>query len=180
MHRFYPLNLQGDDPLYKESEEFQRLLAARQSAMASSQAWSEFLERLRAAVPPGVRVEDWTTLTYDACRRCRLYLPGTRQEAGGVKAVVVLASILVPVYAIYASHQIVEGQRVTDTRLYYPPLPAEFLPLEAVLDDLLQSSLDLARIPNEVLFTSVPDLQVGNKYPHEVQLIDCLFTDDRS
>ena len=96
-----------------------------------------------------------------------------------MKALVGLVSILAPVYALYASHQVVEGQQVVRTHLEFPPLPAEFEPMEALLSGEIQGALGFARLPNEVLFTPVPDLQIGNKYPHEVQLIDALFTEDR-
>ena len=88
-------------------------------------------------------------------------------------------SILSPVYAIYASHQTYEGQRVANTRVYYSPLPTEFHEHEATLDGLIRSSFGFERLPNDILFTPVPDLQVGNKAPEKVQLIDCLFTDNR-
>jgi hypothetical protein len=178
VHRFYPANLEGNDPRYDASEEFQRLVAVREGAMADTRVWDSFFQRLREAVPD-CRVENWSTLRYDACRRCRVYLTGTTPASTEVRAVVGLVSILAPVYAIYASHQSYEGQRVANTRVSFPPLPAEFLAHEATLDALIRSSFGFERLPNEVLFTPVPDLQVGNKAPVDVQLIDCLFTDNR-
>ncbi|WP_375765171.1 hypothetical protein NR798_25995 [Archangium gephyra] len=181
VHRFYPSNLEGNDPRHETSEEFQRLLAAREAAMADTpraQAWDSFFRRLRDAVP-GSHVENWSTLRYDACWRCRVYLPGTSPTSTEVKAVVGLVSILAPVFAIYASHQTYEGQRVSNTRLFFPPMPTEFHEQEAILDGLIRSSFGFERLPNEILFTPVSDLQVGNKAPEKVQLIDCLFTDNR-
>lgn len=178
VHRVYPSNLEGNDPRYDASVEFQRLIAAREAAMADAQVWDSFFRRLRDAVP-GCHVENWSTLRYDACRRCRVYLPGTTPASTEVKAVVGLVSILAPVFAIYASHQTYEGQRVSNTHIYFPPLPTEFHEHEATLDGLIRSSFGFERLPNHILFTPVPDLQVGNKAPEKVQLIDCLFTDNR-
>jgi hypothetical protein len=58
------------------------------------------------------------------------------------------------------------------------PLPPEFQALEARLDELVRSSRGTVRLPNEVLFTPVPDLQVGNTGLGEVKLLHCLFTDN--
>jgi len=179
VHRFYPANLHVDAPSYKSSPEYRQLEAARQAATANRGQWAELLARLRATVPEGTRVEDWTALRYDACRRCRLYPPGTARGARDVKAVVGLASILAPVYAVYASHQLVEGRRVVHTHLDFPPLPAELESMEALLASALEGTFGFVRLPNEVLFAPVTDLQIGDKHPHEVQLIDAMFTEDR-
>jgi hypothetical protein len=178
VHDFHPMNLYVDEPGYKQSKEFQRQQAARQASLAESQAWDDFRARLETAAQ-GCRIENWTLPLHDTCRRYRVYLPGSVPGAHDMKAVVALISILAPVYALYASHQTVEHQRVVSTRLHYPPLPDEFRPLEALLEELIQSSSGYTRLPNDVLFTPVPDIQVGNKHPAEVRLIDCLFTDDR-
>ncbi|MFE8598315.1 hypothetical protein [Archangium violaceum] len=178
VHRFYPSNLEGNDPRYDVSVEFQRLIAAREAAMADTQVWDSFFQRLRDAVP-GCHVENWSTLRYDACRRCRVYLPGTTPTSTEAKAVVGLVSILAPVFAIYASHQTYEGQRVSNTHVHFPPLSTEFHEHETTLDGLIRASFGFERLPNHILFTPVSDLQVGNKAPEKVQLIDCLFTDNR-
>jgi hypothetical protein len=49
---------------------------------------------------------------------------------------------------------------------------------ETKLDALVRESFGTVRLPNEVLFTPVPDLQVGNTGFGKVKLIHCLFTDD--
>lgn len=177
VHGYYPANLLGDDPRYAASEEAQRLQVAREVAMGTRQRWVDLFHRLKGSLP-GSKVEDWTSLHSDACWRCRVYLPGTSPQSKDKKALVVLVSILAPFYALYASHLTWEEQRVTSQRLDYPPLPDEFRPYESIVEDLIRSSLGYTRLPNDILFTPVPDLQVGNTLPEQVHLIHCLFTDD--
>lgn len=177
VHDYYPANILGDDPRYAASEEAHRLQAARQAAMGTRQTWVELFQRVKASLP-GSRVEDWTSLQSDACWRCRVYLPGTSSQSKDKKALVVLISILTPFYVLYASHLTWEEQRVTSQRLHYPPLPDEFRPFESTVEDLVRSSFGYTRLPDDILFTPVPDLQVGNTLPEQVRLIHCLFTDD--
>jgi hypothetical protein len=95
------------------------------------------------------------------------------------KAVVLLVSVLAPVHVLYASHQTFKGGRVSESRTCYPPLPGEFQPIEARLDALVRASLLTSRLSNEVLFTPVPDVQVGHVDLGQARLVDCLFSDDR-
>lgn len=176
-HRFYPVNLEGNDPRHADSEEFQRLVAAREHALGNTQTWDLFFQRLREATP-GCHIENWSTLRYDACWRCRVYLPGTQPTSIDVKSVVGLVSILAPVFAIYSSHQTYVGQRVASTQIDFPPLSTEFQSQETALEALIRASFGFERLPNDLLFTPVKDIQAGNKASDKVQLIDCLFTDD--
>jgi hypothetical protein len=50
---------------------------------------------------------------------------------------------------------------------------------EEVLVRLLREELGAPRLPNETLFTPVPDIQYGGVAMEELRLIDCLFTTDR-
>ncbi|WP_257459713.1 hypothetical protein [Archangium lipolyticum] len=89
-----------------------------------------------------------------------------------------LTSILAPVHLIYASHTVSTGEETSESRAFFAPLPPEFQSLEAKLDALVRDSFGTVRLPNEILFTPVPDLQVGNTDFGKVQLLHCLFTDN--
>jgi hypothetical protein len=64
------------------------------------------------------------------------------------------------------------------SRLLHASQEVEFQPYEAKLEALVQESLGSVRLPNDVLFTPVPDLQVGNTGSGKARLLHCLFTDD--
>ncbi len=68
-----------------------------------------------------------------------------------------------------------------DYWLRFPPFPPEFQPHEAKLAGLIESTFGFTRLPNDVLFTPVPNLvpRTANFGLGKARLIDCLFTDDR-
>lgn len=121
---------------------------------------------------------DLPGLPHDPSRRVRSYLPDSRVPAGEHKAVVVLTSILAPVHLLHASREVDLDEERSASQEGLPPLPPEFQPYEAKLDALAQESFGSVRLPNDVLFTPVPDLQVGNTGFGKVRLLHCLFTDD--
>lgn len=182
VHHYYPAHLDDTAPGYRESTEFQRLLAAREEAQAKRSApWKKLLQRLKEELSE-CKVEDWTVLwSDDNCWRARVYLPGPVPVSGGeeARAVVLLVSILAPVYVLYTSFQLylVEG-RFQRPRLFYEAVPETKRIAEGV-DSLVRRELDVRRLPNETLFTPVPDIQCRNVALGEAKLIDCLFTDDR-
>lgn len=178
VQRFYPAGIHRDDPRYPTTEEHQRLAAVRQAAEQDSAAWKDFLQVLERELPGG-RVWDYPTLRYDPCRCARLSLPGSPSEASEYKAVVLLVSVLTPVHLLYACHQKLERRKVVESVTCYSPLPEEFRACEARVDELVHSTFGTVRLPNEVLFTPVPDLQVGNTAFGKAVLADCLFTDHR-
>ncbi|HEX8819859.1 MAG TPA: hypothetical protein VF794_08055 [Archangium sp.] len=88
-------------------------------------------------------------------------------------------SQLAPVYALYASHMEEKGPGLPrDHWLRFPPLPPEFQAHETRLAALIESTFGFTRLPNDVLFTPVPDLvpQTATFGLGKAQLIDCLFT----
>lgn len=93
------------------------------------------------------------------------------------KAAVLLVSVLTPVHHIYASFQRIESKQVIEQRLWHPPLPPEYQAVEARLNSLSHSVLGTSRLPNEILFTPVPDIQIGNLDMGRAQVINGLFTD---
>jgi hypothetical protein len=178
VHRFHPAGIHRDDPRHPTTEEHQRLAAVMNAAAQDSAAWNDFLHRLEKELP-GARVWDYPTLRYDPCRCARVALPASPPGASEYKAVVLLVSVLTPVHLLYACHQKLENRKVVESATHYPPLPAEFLAYEARVDELARATLGTVRLANELLFTPVPDVQVGNTAFGKAVLADCLFTDHR-
>ncbi|MFE8602225.1 hypothetical protein [Archangium violaceum] len=177
VHRYYPAGIHGDDPRHRASEEFLRLDALRRAAQRDDTAWQRFLRRIREQLPE-CTVWDLPGLPYDPSRRVRVYLPDSQVPAGEHKAVVMLTSILAPVHLLHASREVELDEERSASQEWFPPLPPEFQPYEATLEALAQESFGSVRLPNDVLFTPVPDLQVGNTGFGKVRLLHCLFTDD--
>jgi hypothetical protein len=179
VHRFYPVNLHEDDPRYEGSEEYQRLLRARLDALDKRDTWKQFLSRLREELPK-CQVEDWTVLQSDSCWRVRVYLSSAVPVEGGLefRSVVGLISLLAPVCAIYTSFHQRVGDLWRHPTLFYEHVP-ETRGVAETVERLLRFILGVVRLPNETLFTPVPDVQCFNVPLGKAQLIDCLFTDDR-
>jgi hypothetical protein len=181
VHQYYPANLRGAEEGYAESAQYQRLLRTRQEALNNSGPWEHLISRSTEALP-GCRVEDWSVLfSDDNCWRARVYLPEVIQLEGGgeeVRAVVVLVSILAPVYVRYSSFRKLIGGRWEETKLFYEDVP-ETKPYADTMEALVRSELGGQPLPLDTLFTPVPDIQCRNTSLGKAQLIDCLFTDDR-
>jgi hypothetical protein len=177
VHQYYPSGVHGDDPRHRESEEYKRLTAARLAAQKDDTGWRNFRQRVREQFP---ECKQWELpgLLYDPSRRVRIYLPESQVPAGERKAVVVLTSILAPVHILHASREVDLNEERSAYQNWFPPLPPEYLPYETRLDALVRELLGTVRLTNDVLFTPVPDLQVGNTRFEEVKLLHCLFTDD--
>lgn len=182
VHQHYPANLWMDEEGYVESEQYQRLLKARREALENSGPWNRLLPRLREVLPE-CSVEDWSVLFFDDnCWRVRVYLPEVLRFEGGIeehRAVVVLVSILAPVYVRYSSFRRYSGRHLWGTPgLFYEDVP-ETKPCADKVEALVRSELDVRPLPQETLFMPVPDIQCRNTRLGEARLIDCLFTDDR-
>jgi hypothetical protein len=181
VHQYYPANIREFDEGYSESEQYQRLLQARQEALENSGPWVHLRSKLMEALPD-CRVEDWSVLfSNDNCWRARVYLPEVLQLEGGgqeVRAVVLLVSILAPVYVRYSSFRKLIGGRWEETKLFYEDVP-ETSPYAGKVEALVRSELGVQPLPRDTLFTPVPDIECGNRALGKAQLIDCLFTYDR-
>lgn len=181
LHQHYPPQLISTEDAYVQSEQYRRLLRARQEALKNSGPWTLLLSKLREALPD-CRVEDWSALfSDDNCWRVRVYLPEVVELEGGARehrAVVVLVSILAPVYVRYTSFHRQVGRSAQKPSLSYEDVPETKSYAEKV-EALVRSELGVQRLPRETLFTGVPDLQCRHTEPGKTQLIDCLFTDDR-
>lgn len=182
VHQHYPANVRGFDEGYVESEQYQRLLRARREAMENTGSWTRLLSKLREALPE-CSVEDWSVLfSDDNCWRVRVYLPEVVQLEGGVeefRAVVVLVSILAPVYVRYSSfRRRIRPRSWEAPALFYEEVP-ETKPYAERVEALVRSELGVQPLSHETLFTPVTDIQCRNTALGEARLIDCLFTDDR-
>jgi hypothetical protein len=181
IHQYYPANIREFEEGYSESEQYQRLLRTRQEALKNSGPWEHMRSKLMDALPD-CRIEDWSVLfSDDNCWRARVYLPEVLQLEGGgeeVRAVVVLVSILAPVYVRYSSFRKLVGRRWEETKLFYEDVP-ETKPYADKVEALVRSELGAQPLPLETLFTPVPDIECGLRALGKAQLIDCLFTYDR-
>jgi hypothetical protein len=181
LHRYYPINLYSDQEEYGESEQYQRMLALRAHALKNPAEWKRLIARLREVLPE-CKVQDWTVLfSDDNCWRVRVYLPEVLKLPGGVeefRAVVVLVSILAPVYVLYSSFQQNSEKGASPSETFYEDVP-ETKSYADKVEGLVRDVLHVHRLPNETLFTPVPDIQCGNVSLGDAKLIDCLFTDDR-
>jgi len=182
VHRYYPANLSSTDPDYDKSTEYQSLVIARRQALAQhSNQWTQFVQHLQEALPD-CEVEDWTVLwDEDNCWRVRVYLPEPVDIRGEkqFQAVVLLVSILAPVYVLYSSFQLrTAGGQFRSPTIFYEEVP-ETKRVAEVVGTLVQRELDVQRLSNETLFVLIPDIQCRNVELGQAKLIDCLFTDDR-
>jgi hypothetical protein len=176
VHHFYPRNIYTTDTRYDSQAEAPRLREIRRRAQEESSAWNALLQRLRQELPE-CSLWELPYLLYDPCRCVRVSLAKSPVGALEQKALVLLVSVLAPVHHIYASFQRVENKQVVEQRIWHPPLPREYEPVEMPLNALSQEVLGTSRLPNEVLFAPVPDIQIGNLDLGRAQLIHCLFTD---
>jgi hypothetical protein len=180
VHRYYPAGLLIDEPQYKESEEFQRLTALLHANAGGSPSWKDFIQGLREVFPDS-SIWDTTVPLLDPCYSVRVSLPGFVTGDARYDCVVCLLSQFAPVYALYASHTEETSPPVRKAWLRFPPFPPDFQSQEVKLAELIESTFGFTRLPNDVLFTPVPDLlpRTANFGLGEAQLIDCLFTPHR-
>jgi hypothetical protein len=159
-----------------EAQRLTRLLEDEQKDLS---AWKLFVQRV-GELFPGCGLWDKTLLWLEPSYRLRVALPGTARSGNPQDELVCLLSVLAPVYAIYASH-VLKTESLAEAWTRYPPLPAQFQPHEAKLAQLIESTFGAARLPNEVLFTPVADLdpRTGNVGLGKALLVDLLLTADR-
>lgn len=179
LHQYYPICLWVDEPGYKESEQIQRLQRFLEEAGKNTRVWVGFVQRVHEEFP-GSTFWDSTLLSHDPCYRLRISLPLPKEAEDVRDELVCLVSLLAPAYVIYASHALNTGP-FAEAWTRYPPLPHAFQPAEARLAALIESTFGAVRLPNDVLFTHVPELApwTGNVGLGRARLIDLLFTADR-
>ncbi|MFO0587291.1 MAG: hypothetical protein U0441_07125 [Polyangiaceae bacterium] len=107
VYRHYPRNIAVDDDLYKASEEYQRLAAARRSAGTGEQReiWYAFLRRVDERLSPAI-VQNMSlhlpTGAHDAGYIGHVFLPDA--EGRTRPTIGLLISFLVPCYLLYRWH----------------------------------------------------------------------------
>jgi hypothetical protein len=180
VHRYYPVGIHNADPRYAATEEAHRLTQLLQANAAGSQTWKDFYQRARGEFPD-CSLWDTTVPLSDPCYGCRISQPGFVPGASSYQSVVCLLSQLAPVYAIYASELEQVGPSERKGWFGFPPFPPEYQSRETRLAGIIESTFGYTRLPNEVLFTPVPDLvpRTANFSLGEARLIDCLFTPNR-
>jgi hypothetical protein len=176
IHQFYLSNTHTTDARHESRAETLRLRELRKAAQEKSSEWNTLLQRIHQELPE-CSLWELPYLLYDPCRCVRVSLADSPTGAPEQRAAVLLVSILAPVHHVYASFQRIESKRVVEQRVWHPPLPREYQPLADRLNSLTQAVLGTSTLPNEILFTPVPDIQVGNLDLGHAQLIHCLFTD---
>ncbi|WP_428261985.1 hypothetical protein [Haliangium sp.] len=178
--QYYPEGIENYAPAYRDSVEFQRLseVLARSRRLASDSPaehpWGGFCELLGREFD-GCSVWNNHEERYDPCHGCRVYLPWVTpgRDVAHAECVVVLVSLLAPVYALYASR--------ASAWVRLAEFPARFVEHEARLAALVEAEFGYTRVPAPTLAMAVPDrvppdasLNLG-----EAALIDLLFTPDR-
>ncbi|MBN1208226.1 MAG: hypothetical protein JXB05_25420 [Myxococcaceae bacterium] len=178
IHRFYPPGIALHEPKYDASEQFQRLNTLLGEARKGTNDWELFLRTARREM---VDCTLWEipSFLHEPCRTLRVYLPGAGMGAAEQNSVVLLVSLLAPVHVCYGSSQTTREGKVQREQVYYPPLPEPYRATESRLEALVQSHLGTQPLTGEVLFTQVPDVEVGRLRFGEAKLIDCLFTSRR-
>lgn len=159
VRQYYPVGIPPGDPRYEGSAEIQRLRHLLHSSAIDPGAWQSFVQKVEDTFP-GCDVSDSIPRLYRPSYRCEVTLPGVEPWPGRTRedSVVCMLSVLAPVYALYARHwKDDRTERESWTR--FPPLPPEFQAHEAKLASLIESTFGITRLPTEVLFTPVPDLQ---------------------
>ena len=112
-YQHFPRGIGSSDPLYQETEEYRRRLAARASASSEYEIWRSMLlriqERFPAAQHPGMMVENQSVFMQsptagplDRCFKAALWLP-VRGPAEKHHALDFLVSFVVPYYTVYSA-----------------------------------------------------------------------------
>jgi len=159
VRHYYPAGIPAGDPRYEGSAEIQRLRHLLHSSAIDLSAWQGFVQKVEDAFS-NCDVSDSLPRLYRPSYRCEVTLPGveSRPDRSRGDAVVCMLSVLAPVYAVYAHHWNDDrAERESWTR--FPPLPPEFQAHEAQVASLIESTFGFTRLPTEVIFTPVPDLQ---------------------
>ena len=177
VHRFYPTGIAVDDPSYAHTPEARRLAAKRSKALEERSAWDVFLTRGRATIPNS-RFADWSStlkLGADACYQARISGPGFAAESHRLDEVVVLASIIAPVYFIYTSISTRDPGGAGAIRRF-PSWIRTTREIHQAAEALVRETTGFSRVSPSLLFLGLPDIQVGNRWFGSARVMDCIFT----
>lgn len=130
---------------------------------------------------PGVKLKMGdATATPDACFRCQIY-PDERTEDGRVRPrrwiLVGCASIIAPVYIVYAVEQDVVGMEELNPRVLFEPFPPELRRPAEIIARHIEATYGYSKVSPEVAQTPIP-LFVEWKEPPVTTLFHALFTNE--
>lgn len=118
VYSYYPRGLPSDDPRYRETDEYRRLMAARRRAGASNEPWRAMLRRLGDHSPEH-SVEDRSlhlqTGKLDACYAGALSLP-SNTPGEHYHYLGFMVSFLVPYYAVYSARSVDDIEEIERMR----------------------------------------------------------------
>ncbi|WP_428261515.1 hypothetical protein [Haliangium sp.] len=174
--RYYPSKIEAYDPEYEKTSEFARLQALLKDARVGLETraetpWRRLFQQIKGAFV-GHIVWDRSPPMDAPCYECRVYMPWVTMGDEVADALVVLVSLLAPVYVVYAAR---EGG--DDEWIEFPPLPHDFAPCEERLVQIIEAS-GLHRLSTQLALSALPQfvphggcLELGQSC-----LVDCLFT----
>ncbi|PTL83766.1 hypothetical protein [Vitiosangium sp. GDMCC 1.1324] len=130
---------------------------------------------------PGLKLKMGdATATPDACFRCQVY-PDERTEDGRVLPrpwiLVGCASIIAPVYIVYAVEYDVVGMEELHPRVLLEPFPPELRRPAEIIGRKIEATYGYSKVPREIAQTPVP-LFVEWVEPPETTLFHALFTNE--
>jgi len=127
-HRYYPRGVSSDDPRYKETEEYHRLVAARRQAGADNEPWRAVLRRLGDHFPKS-GVQDGSlhlpTGGLGASYSGDIYLPNAPGEH--YHTVGFQVSFLAPYYIVYSSRVVDDLEKTEALRASQDPYACVFV-----------------------------------------------------
>lgn len=180
VHRFYPAGIAIDHPAYSRSPQAVRLAAARRKAVEERSTWDAFLTRGRTSISHS-RFADWSSsleLGADACYQARISGPGIAVEVPRLDEVVVLVSFIVPCYFIYTSIS-TRDPRGPGSRRCFPSWIRRTRAMYQSVESVVRETTGFSKLPPDLLFLGLPDIQVGNRGFGHARIADCIFTAHR-
>lgn len=164
--------------------EHHRLQQQWEQALKGFDRWramkQEIEHELRQELP-GLKLKMGdATATPDACFRCQVY-PDERTEDGQVLPrrwiLVGCASIIAPVYIVYAVEYDVVGMEALNPRVLLEPFPPELRRPAEIIGRKIEAAYGYRKVSREIAQTPVP-LFVEWKEPPETTLFHAIFTNE--
>jgi hypothetical protein len=191
VYSYFPRGMQGNEPDYKETPEYQRRMAARVPASGRFRDWCAMLDRLRARFPAELRdigVQNGSHFlaspgasTLDRCFSGALWLhPRAPQETHHQLEFYV--SFVAPYFFLHSSCMSPitgpAGADDVDLRISFDLTPDE-VPFAAAIEEEIQRDFPgYERMPPEVGKTIVPEVVGGGNLYGESTIYGCLFSDN--
>lgn len=167
VYHYYPRGIPNDDPRYKETDEYSRLVAARRRAGADASTWRAMLQRLDDKFPENKIQNDSLHLAtgqYDACYTGTIYLP----KAPGEHAhrLVFMVSFVARCYSIFSVRIVddiekTEAARASqaDNVCVFVDDTCYFLPANVVKPELVAKQEPITVLRTDTRFDLSPEEQ---------------------